>query len=242
MAVIRVNKTSNYTVMSNSHFKEKNMSLKAKGLLSMMLSLPDDWDYSISGLVSLSTDGKDSVMNALAELEELKYLKRTRETDEKGRFLGYNYDIFECPYSEKPQTENPYAENPNTDKPNTENPPQLNTNNTNISNTKKLNTKTIKKERKNASYDDVLSEISDDSLRELYLEYIKMRKLIKSPMTDYALKLLINKVNQLEPDNIENQKLLLKTAIENNWKSVYPLKEELKQKPKENKKMWGTYL
>lgn len=134
MAVIRINKTSDYTVMSNSHFREREMSLKAKGLLSLMLSLPDNWDYSIAGLVTLSKDGKDGVMNALAELEDLKYLKRTRMVDEKGRFSGYDYDIFEHPYAENPCEEKPYAE-----KPNTENPPQLNTKE---SNTKESNTNT----------------------------------------------------------------------------------------------------
>lgn len=135
MAVIRVNKTADYTVMSNAHFREKGMSLKAKGLLSMMLSLPDTWDYSIAGLVALSKDGKDSVMGALSELEELGYLIRTRATDEKGRFAGYDYDIYE-----RPQTEKPFTENPHTDSPHTENPPQLNTNK---SNTKKSNIKEI---------------------------------------------------------------------------------------------------
>lgn len=112
MAVIRVNKTADYTVLSNYHFKEKEMSLKAKGLLSLMLSLPDDWDYSIAGLVTLSKDGKDSVMNALTELETFGYLKRTRLFDKQGRFAGFDYDIFE-----KPQTEIPYSEKPNTEKP-----------------------------------------------------------------------------------------------------------------------------
>lgn len=233
MAVIRVNKTADYTVMSNTHFKEREMSLKAKGLLSMMLSLPDEWDYSIAGLVTLSKDGKDSVMNALIELEELRYLRRTRIVDEKGRFAGYDYDIYETPYAESPQTENPYAE-----KPNTENPPQLNTNK---SSTNKLNTKDKKKERKNTSYDDILSSVEDESLRDLYLEYIKMRKLIKSPMTDRALTMLINKVNELEPDSIDRQKLLLETAIMNNWKSVYPLKDD-KPEVKNSKKYGGTYL
>ena len=138
MAVFRVNKTGNYTVISNSHFKEKEMSLKAKGLLSLMLSLPDEWDYSVNGLATLSRDGKDSVMTTLTELEQFGYLKRTRLCDEKGRYAGYDYDIYE-----NPQTENPYTENPNTDKPNAENPPQLNTkeSSTKKSNTKKSNTK-----------------------------------------------------------------------------------------------------
>jgi hypothetical protein len=76
MSVFRINKTANYTVMSNHHFKEKRMSLKSKGLLSLMLSLPDTWDYSISGLATLSKDGKDSIMSALAELEKFGYLHR----------------------------------------------------------------------------------------------------------------------------------------------------------------------
>lgn len=135
MAVIRVNKTADYTVISNMHFKEKEMSLKAKGLLSMMLSLPDDWDYSIAGLVVLSKDGKESVMSALSELEEFGYLRRTRLTDTKGRFAGYDYDIYEKPFSDNPKTDKPYAENPNT-----ENPTQLNTKKTN---TKKSITKEI---------------------------------------------------------------------------------------------------
>lgn len=87
------------------------------------------------------------------------------------------------------------------------------------------NTGKEKKERK-TSYDDILSVIEDESLKELYLEYIKMRKMIKSPMTDRALTMLIKKVNELEPHDIDRQKRMLETAIMNNWKSVYPLKDE----------------
>ena len=139
MAVIRVHKTADYTVMSNSHFREYGLSFKAKGILSQMLSLPDNWEYSVVGLTKLAKDGKESVMSGLAELEEFGYLKRTRTFDEKGRFAGYDYDIFETPQKEKPCTENPHTVNTNTDKPYTENPPQLNNNQsiTNISNTKK---------------------------------------------------------------------------------------------------------
>lgn len=137
MAVMRVHKTKDYTVMSNYHFKERGMSLKAKGLLSLMISLPDDWDYSIAGLATLSRDGKDSVMGALNELEKFGYLIRTKCIDEKGRFAGYDYDIYEKPNTETPKEETPYAE-----KPNTENQAQLNTNQstTNLSIIKKSNT------------------------------------------------------------------------------------------------------
>lgn len=87
------------------------------------------------------------------------------------------------------------------------------------------NKKESKKERPQSGYDAILAEIPDDALRETYLDYIKMRKMIKAPMTDRALRMLISKVEQLEPGNTERQKLLLDTAILNNWKSVYPLKD-----------------
>lgn len=115
MSVIRVHKTANYTVMSNYHFKEKKMSLKSKGLLSLMLSLPDDWNYSVSGLVTLSKDGKDSVMSALAELEKFGYLKRDRTINDKGQFSGIEYNIYEIPQTDFPISENPMSDIENAD-------------------------------------------------------------------------------------------------------------------------------
>ena len=97
--------------------------------------------------------------------------------------------------------------------------------NNNNNNNKQESKKESIKERKHSEYDEILATIADDNLRETYLEYIKMRKMIKAPMTDRALQMLINKVEQLEPGNTERQKLLLDTAILNNWKSVYPLKD-----------------
>ena len=130
MSVMRVHKTANFTVMSNYHFKEKKMSLKAKGLLSLMLSLPEDWDYSVAGLTTLSKDGKDGVMTALAELEKFGYLTRTRLVNDKGQFDGVEYNIFESP-QEKPVAENPISANPILEKPISEKPTQLNTNSIN---------------------------------------------------------------------------------------------------------------
>ena len=109
--------------MCNFHFKEKGMSLKAKGLLSLMLSLPENWDYSEKGLSTLSKDGVGSTAKALDELEEFGYLKRTQLKETNGKFAGYDYDIYEIP-----QLNSPYTENPFTEKPFTENCTQLNTN------------------------------------------------------------------------------------------------------------------
>ena len=122
MAKYRVHKTDNYTVMSNVHFREKDMTLRAKGLLSLMLSLPDDWEYSVDSIVKLSKDGKWSVTAGLHELEEFGYLVRSAVVDQNGKFCGYNYDIYEEPQSRQPSTEKPLTEKPLTEKPSTEKP------------------------------------------------------------------------------------------------------------------------
>lgn len=101
--------------------------------------------------------------------------------------------------------------------------------NINTAITSNVNADKKKERKKSTTYDAILANVTDDSLRDLYYEYIKMRKLIKSPMTDRALVMLINKVVQLEPNSIDRQKQLLETAIMNNWKSVYPLKGDKQQ-------------
>ena len=95
--IFRVEKTKNYTVMSNYHLKDKNLSLKAKGLLSLMLSLPDDWDYSINGLVTICKDGETAVRSTLKELEDTDYLVRQR-VYENGKIVDWEYIVYENPY------------------------------------------------------------------------------------------------------------------------------------------------
>lgn len=243
MAVFRVHKNENYTVLSNYHFKERGMSLKAKGLLSLMLSLPEGWDYSAAGLVTLSKDGKDSVNAALKELEKFGYLKRTQAYDGSGKFSGYNYEIFEKPIeaqpkAEKPKADKPFAENPSTGKPTTENPPQLNND---LLNTKKLNTKklsTEEKERKKkgsepTSYDAIINSFNfSEELKTTLYEFIKMRKLIKKPLTDFALTRLIKKLLDISSDQ-RVQIEVLENSILNNWQDIYPPKKEEQQRPQQ---------
>ena len=233
MSIIRVHKTANFTVMSNYHFKEKKMSLKAKGLLSMMLSLPDDWNYSVSGLVKLSKDGKDSVMSALSELETFGYLTRVRTTDKKGKFSGIEYNIFEQPQLDIPVAEMPISDKQNAEKQNAENPPQLNTKLTNNLFNKELNELKTKGEDIDV-FEDILSSVVNVELRNLYVDYIEMRRNINSPITKRGLKMLIQRCERISGFNIRVQKLLLETAIINNWKSVFkPNLEEIKDVNKE---------
>lgn len=109
MSVFRVHKTKDFTVLSNYHLKDKGLSLQAKGLLSVMLSLPDDWKYSISGLAAISKEGKKAIKSTLDELKEHGYLVVTKHAPKAGdRYISYEYDVFERPVSTKPQVGQAY--------------------------------------------------------------------------------------------------------------------------------------
>jgi len=113
MAVFRVERNQNYTVMSNYHLRDKSLSLKAKGLLSQMLSLPEDWDYTLTGLARINCEGRDAIRAAVKELEEAGYVTRSRIRNEKGHLLGTEYVIREQPFfSAEPALEEPASGNP----------------------------------------------------------------------------------------------------------------------------------
>lgn len=137
MAVFRVEKTRDFTIMSNYHLRDKNLSLKAKGLLSQMLSLPEEWDYTLAGLAHINKESKDAIRTTILELEKAEYITRHQTTTEGGRFGSNEYVIRERPLPHEPLTENPTTANPQTAAPLTENPTQLNTNS---SKTEKENT------------------------------------------------------------------------------------------------------
>ena len=145
MAVFRVERNTGYTVMSNHHLRNKELSLKAKGLLSQMLSLPEDWDYTLAGLSHINREKIDAIREAVKELEKAGYIVRSRERDEKGRLRGADYVIYEQPQPREPEAatsvgppildlpalenptlENPTLEKPTQEKPTLENPTQLN--------------------------------------------------------------------------------------------------------------------
>ncbi|MBE5708316.1 MAG: helix-turn-helix domain-containing protein [Oscillibacter sp.] len=136
MAVFRIEKTRDYTVMSNHHLRDKSLSLKAKGLLSLMLSLPEEWDYTTKGLARICKDGVDSICAGVRELEEHGYVIRQRVRNPNGQLGAIEYTILEQPRPpepEKPERENPVLDNPEQaspvlEEPEQGNPAQLNTN------------------------------------------------------------------------------------------------------------------
>jgi len=118
----RVNKTRDFTVMGNTHLRDKNLSLKAVGLLSKMLSFNDGWQFSTRGLAALCKEGPDAILSALKELEENGYLVRHRGRDDKGRMVSTEFDIYEMPQAGLPHRDNPHRENPDVENPDVENP------------------------------------------------------------------------------------------------------------------------
>lgn len=221
MAVIRVQKTQNYTVMSNHHLRNKELSLKAKGLISLMLSLPPDWDYSVAGLVSICKESHTSIRSALKELEEHKYLVRERKNSEKGYFV-YEYTLYEIP---EPHTVNQHTVEKEADPVQTENRRQLSKEELN---TKELSKEEINKEEKDQEniyieeFENILNEeVAQESLRDLYRNYLDMRESSEAPMTPRGLRMLIQRCERLSNMDPELQKALVEAAIINNWKNVY---------------------
>ena len=236
MSVIRVNKTKNYTVMSNEHLKDKRLSLKAKGLLSVMLSLPDTWDYSISGLVAICKESETAVKSTLNELKSCGYLvvtKKMPNETESGR-IEYVYDIFE-----KAQTEKQGVEKQGVEKQGVEN---LGVENLGVENVRQLSTKESstdksntdesstnkKKERKRAGYDEIIASYTENGeLRSALVEFVKMRKMMKKPLTNKGLSLLLTSKKGLDglASNDAEKIDVVQQSIMRGWLGFFPLKD-----------------
>lgn len=214
--IFRVEKNANYVVMSNHHLRNKEMSLKAKGLLSLILSLPPEWNYSLTGLCAICKESQTAMRSALKELETHKYLIRKRQKNSLGHF-EYEYIVYEMPH-----TENQYAGNQHTQKEHTENRRQISKEELNIN---KLNIDKENKEKDKELIDSILQEVGNADLIELYWDYIDVRKGMGAPLSPRALQMLVARCERLSKNNIRVQKILLENAIINGWKNVFLPKE-----------------
>lgn len=208
MSVFRINKTNNYTVMSNFHLQDKNLSYKAKGLLSYMLSLPEDWDYSINGLVAVSKEGTKAIRNILTELKENGYLIIEKNQNDKGQY-DYEYQIYEIPHTQKGDM----------DLGDTDNGIQQNTNKQNTKNKDKID-KTINSitmelvKRSFIELTDLDLYLYDDLFNNLLDKY-EYKEIVVS--TNYTIrKWFENKGLDEENNKIVNKYGYFKTSLENN--------------------------
>ena len=235
--VFRVEKNREFVVMNNKFLREKEMSLKAKGLLALCLSLPEDWQYSLNGLCAICKESQTSIRSALKELETFNYLRRERRKDEKGQFV-YEYILYELPYTGFVHTDSVNTDNVHTEKQYTDDAYAENVRQQSIKK-QSIKKQNIKEQNKEDIYisklnDIIISSVSNEELRELYHEYIEMRKSIKSPITERGLKMLITRCERLSNFNVRVQKSLLEKAIINNWRNVFhPKEEEIKGENKE---------
>ena len=222
MPVIRANRNENYTVMSNVHLKDKRMTLKAKGLLSVVLSLPPDWDYSFAGLVAICKESETAMKSAIKELKEFGYLTITKERDEKGHF-DYVYVFNENPQTDLPVVENPVVENPPTDNPMVENVRQLNTNklNTKELNTNKSNTKRVK-ENTLTLFEQLKDDYAlGDNLKEKIREWLQYKQERKEQYKETGLKSLLKQIQNKACTYGETAVCnLIDDCMANNWKGI----------------------
>ena len=147
----RIEKKSNFTVVSNDILMNNFMSMKATCLLMKMLGKPDNWDYTINGMRTFCTEGRDAIRSALKELEKFGYLERRKVRDSRGRYTDIEYIIYEEPISRSPRSAYPKSENPSLDDPPSGNPPVIN---------KEINKKRNNQELTQASIDSVPSGAS----------------------------------------------------------------------------------
>lgn len=213
MSIIRVEKNRNYTVINNEFLRNKDLSLKAKGLLAVCLSLPDTWNWSIAGLVAICKESITSVRSSLKELEEHGYVTILKTKDDKGRFI-YEYTIYETPVSVSPDIQNLCLDNLTLETSEVENVGQLNTN--------QLITKEVSTNELNL----YIQEHAYAATWSLFNDYLEMRKEIGAPLTMRGLKMLLTRVEKLSDNNINVQRLMLENAIQNQWKNVYRPKDQ----------------
>lgn len=225
MAIIRVDKRSNYTVVDNTFIRDMNLSLKSKGLMLIMLSLPPEWDYSVAGLSAICKEGMTAIRGALKELEECGYLRRERRNSEKGYFV-YEYILSEIPqpHNGNLHTVEEHTVEAYTEDTHTENRTQLSKD---VLNKELLNTDNLERE-KNDEISEILSEISDKELRELYTDYVSQRQENGSPLTPKGLRMLIVRGFRLSDSDMAVHRAIVETAIINNWMNIYSPRDEEK--------------
>ena len=232
MNKVKREKTSKYTTISNGFLRDNNLSLKAKGFLTVIMALPDDWDFSIKGICSVLKEGKTSVYSAVQELKENRYCKTTPSRDEKGLIIGLDYVFYEEPYKEEPNKEETQQDNPHPENQDMDNMPQLNTKDDKESNrTKDLHDKeerdkslSKKDERYDANAD--LSYV-DAPYADIWQEWLDYKKEIKKQYkTQRGAKSQYNTLIKYANNNPILANAIVKISIEHSWDGLFALTDK----------------
>lgn len=228
MAVFRVHKSKDFTTISNHHLKNKELSLKAKGLLTLMLSLPEDWDYSILGLAALSKDGKDAVMSALNELQATGYIGMESFRNDRGQYESV-YNVFENPNREnqcgKSESDNPTQYNTDNNSTDTNNDNNEDNSSSRINTSKNNISSSQEREKKGLDYSFVATEYIQAFGEWLHYKK-KMGKMYK---TQQGLRRAYNDLVRACDNHPEFALAIVNECIEKEYAGIY-LTRELKQK------------
>lgn len=236
MGVFRIHKENRYTAIDNRILQSDTLSIKAIGLLCKMLSYPEDFNLTLTYLVGASKDGRAAIESALDELEEAGYVIRSQNRDERGRFKGWNYDVFESPQALVNTEVSPDAGNPHTVNPQSENPQLQNNIYKNNINIMDVCTAEPSPQKEIKSFGEIINEhIQDEKLKAALWEYIKMRIRKKNPLTNYALILLLESLNERTAD-ANAQLKMVNTAIMGGYNTFtyVPEKQKGKKQPSFN--------
>ena len=244
MAKFKINKTENYTIIANTHLKERKMSLKSKGLLTLMLSLPDDWNYSLKGLVSLCSESESAIKSSLQELKKFGYLRIQKIAPKKGSGkFEYIYEIFESPLKEEErqrvnkkvenlQLENQPDENVTIENLKVENQPVENLQlenqpdilSTKQSRTKELNTK--EKNKKENVTEKLLNYIEtleiDSEKKKIFKEWVEYKKEKNQYKNTKSIDVLIKRFLKYSVQELRD---IVEKSIMNNYSGIFEPKE-----------------
>lgn len=228
MAIVRVVKNKDYTVMSNAHLHDKRLSLKAVGLLSIVLSLPDDWHYTVKGLVGSVKDGERAVNGALSELKQCGYLQVNKlyPNSERSK-IEYQYVFYEKPQDLQNVPLEQDIQNVDLQNVGIQNVDLQNVGayiNTNKQSTKELNTNEYKEKNiKKESVNSVIAEYTENKdLQDALHDFVEMRNKARKPLTARAMKLSLNKLNELALDDV-TKIAIVNQSIVHSWSTFYKL-------------------
>ncbi len=233
--IIRADHKNNFMVIQNQLAQDDRLGFEARGFMLFLLSLPDDWIFSIKGLAQMTETSERTIMRLVKELKAAGYIEQKREQNDRGQFVGYSWAVYEVPELRENHTtvkpnygKTELRQNRTTGAPNyglrvpiqnTNNNKILNIQNTNIS--KKRNVK----EKKADPFETILAPLSPD-VRDAFVEFIKMRKAIKAPLTERALTLAVKKAFDLGGGDEDKVKKIVEQSVFNSWKGLYQLKDD----------------
>ena len=225
MNIVKREKSKNYTTISNVFLRDKNLSIKAKGLLAVVMSLPEDWDFTINGICSVLKEGKTAIYSAIQELKDCGYCNVDICRNEKGIITGNDYT-----FREFPNEGNPYSEEPHSDFRHTENQTQIIKEETNNGNDK---IKKIEKEDKSSSKKTYDLSFVDGKYMSTFTEWLEYKSERKEKYkTESSLKACYNRLLKLSGDNPQIAAEIVQQSIANNYAGLFEYKEMRAQNPK----------